>query len=101
MDPVYTRDAQGYAAVEVDFDGARARIHSQGLKRTLVDRGIVFLGAAWEEKVPPVTLEADPADSRPEMHLRGFTTDAGVVEAVRRMLDALDDDTFDALVRQG
>jgi hypothetical protein len=99
MDPVYTRDADGFAVVEVEFRGARTVIHSEWIKLTLLDRGAVFLGPSWEGKVPPVVLEADPADSRPEMHLKGFTTDPAVVAAVRRMTDALDADTFDELVR--
>lgn len=81
-----------YPVLSIETDLGTADIFE--IKPTLYDAGIVFLGADFEDKVPPITFPADPKDNRPALQLRGFTKDKTILALVREFKDALDKRTF-------
>jgi hypothetical protein len=95
LEPRYTRDEYGYAVLEIEVDGCTARLHPLALKRTLVQEGYVFLGAEFEDDVPPIILPANEDLGRGEMTLYGFTADPDIVAVTRAWLRRLDAGVLD------
>lgn len=79
-------DNQGIPAMILTIDGKEAWIVRGMHKLTLlVEHNAIFLGPDFEEKTA-VTLPADPADSRDEMVLRGFTDDPAIIKLCKEFL---------------
>lgn len=70
----YRVDASGYGHLELMVDGLLADLD---MKRTLLNRGYVFLGSDWE------SLVEAPNNHDLNCSLKGFTTDPVIIKLAR------------------
>lgn len=76
------KDNDGIPYIEVTFNGKTAKISPLTAKRTLLDKGIVSLGADFEDELPPVAFD----NGSHTIELYGCTTDPAIVGKVRKFI---------------
>lgn len=76
------KDSDGIPYIEITLDGKTAKISPLTVKRTLLDAGIVSLGADFEDDLPPISLTTNSG----VIPLYGCTTDPGIVAQVRKFI---------------
>lgn len=74
----------GLPMLLIEFaSGHTAAIGHMSQKLNLVQMGLVFLGADFENLVPPIFLAGDPSDGRGDITFYGFSQDPVVAAAVQ------------------
>ena len=72
---------QGQPFLEVTIEGRTARVY---LEQKAIEYGYVYVGAEFEDVLPPVVLPADPENGRSvAQELYGFVDDPELVAAYR------------------
>jgi len=81
-------DKDGRPYVSVRVNGIKAKI---GYEQKALEYNFIYLGSKFEERVPPVTLPADPKNGRlADSKLYGFTDEPEMVALYMQFKDAVD-----------
>lgn len=80
----------GYPFVVFAYAGREVAHGFDSTKPTLFDQGLVYLGPAFEGRVPPITVTVEGRRER----LEGFTADPEVLRVVGAFFRALEGGTF-------
>lgn len=85
---------EGYPELHFKWDGVPA-IVTLDQNQSLLVEGYISLHPkeVWAERLPPLTLPADPEQGRGETVLAGFTRDKEVVKLAQRFAAAARDGT--------
>lgn len=86
----YEEAPGGYPFVVFAYAGREVSHGFDSTKHTLFDQGLVYLGPAFEGRVPPITVTVEGRRER----LEGFTADPEVVRVVGAFFAALERGTF-------
>lgn len=86
---------QGYPELHFKWNGTEA-IVTLDQNHALLAEGYISIHpkSVWAERLPDLTLPADPAIGRGETILTGFTRDPAVVKLAQRFAEAARDGTF-------
>jgi hypothetical protein len=85
--PRFEFDDQGYAFIGVTVDGRPARIYEGQM---YWQEGFLFLGAAFEDRVPVLTAPPNPALGRQRaQELHGFTDDPRLTRLYEQFFNEL------------
>ena len=92
-DARFLRGQEGWVYLEVTLNGIPVTIIPEQLKYTLVDQGLVYIGASFEDDpdyrmVAVVDVDFDPK----YIPVRGFTNDSRVVRLARKLLRMANDE---------
>jgi len=77
----------------ITINGQLARVFREQ-KPDLVEQGILFVGAEFEDVLPPIYLPADPEIGRGPLTLRGFLQDPQLATRYRQFEREVDAGTF-------
>jgi hypothetical protein len=89
-----TRLNEGRPYLSLVVNGREASVYYDD-KSLLYGWGCVFLGADWEDRLPPRLLPPDPGAGRTRpQRLTGWTDDAEVLRLANLFYQSLLDDTF-------
>jgi len=86
----YERSPEGYPFVVFDWGGREVAHGFDHTKAQLFERGLVYLGPAFETAVPPIDVTIEGTRTR----LRGFVRDPGVTQVVGEFFRAVESGTF-------
>lgn len=86
---------QGYPELHFDWDGEPA-IATLDQNQSLIEEGYISIHPqdVWEQRLPPLTLPANPAIGRGETELISFTRDPEVVGLAQVFARAVRDGKF-------